>query len=239
MYKYKFKNYITLLQNYSSLVFFKAYTKFLLTYFFKFEEIKKEKKSFLNYIKKKKLFFSQDWFSKHIYYWNNIFNQNLKNEPKKILEIGCFEGMSAVFFLKKFRKSKLHIVDTFGGSKEQVGIKDFSKLKKIFLNNIKEHLKRTKVFSMTSKKFLLKSNNEKYDLIYIDGSHFYKDVYFDGTHCIELLNKDGLLVFDDYFWKFYSGKRNPINAINRFHKINKKKIKLVGITSQIFFKKII
>lgn len=238
MYKYKLKNIFSLLQNYSAIAFIKAYIQFILSYYFNYIYIKKERENFLKYIKKKDFFFTQDWFSKHVFYWNYIFDHNLKNKPKKILEIGCFEGMSAVFFLKKFKKSKLHIVDTFQGSKEQVGIKDFSSLKKIFLNNTKKNKKRIKIFTMTSKKFLLQDNNCKYDLIYIDGSHFYKDVYFDGKYCLKLLNKGGLLVFDDYFWKFYDGKKNPINAINKFYNNHKDNIKLIGITSQIFFKKI-
>jgi predicted O-methyltransferase YrrM len=39
---------------------------------------------------------------------------------------------------------------------------------------------------------------DKYDIIYIDGSHEYKDVLNDANNCWKLLNDDGIMIFDDY-----------------------------------------
>jgi energy-coupling factor transporter ATP-binding protein EcfA2 len=42
--------------------------------------------------------------------------------------------------------------------------------------------------------------NERYDFIYIDGSHVAKDVLTDACMAWPLLKQGGLLVFDDYLW---------------------------------------
>lgn len=43
-----------------------------------------------------------------------------------------------------------------------------------------------------------KENNSTFDLIYIDGSHLYKDVRNDLYEAWKVLNKDGLLLADDW-----------------------------------------
>ena len=62
---------------------------------------------FLNHIKEKKLFFSQDWFTYKISIIKNILNKYQKSYPKKILEIGSYEGLSMVFFLYLFNSSTI------------------------------------------------------------------------------------------------------------------------------------
>ncbi len=44
------------------------------------------------------------------------------------------------------------------------------------------------------------SQNEKFDLIYIDGSHKAPDVLADSVNAFHLLRVGGLLIFDDYLW---------------------------------------
>ena len=46
------------------------------------------------------------------------------------------------------------------------------------------------------------------------------------------------MLFDDYDWNFYKYGKNPINAINLFLKLNKEKIEIIYISSQVLIKKI-
>lgn len=46
-----------------------------------------------------------------------------------------------------------------------------------------------------------KNNDKTYDLIYIDGSHLFQDVYNDLFQAWEVLNKGGLLMVDDWTHK--------------------------------------
>jgi predicted O-methyltransferase YrrM len=40
-------------------------------------------------------------------------------------------------------------------------------------------------------------DGEKFDLIYIDGSHFFEEILIDAYYCIRLLNEGGVMLFDD------------------------------------------
>ena len=56
----------------------------------------------------------------------------------------------------------------------------------------------------------------------------------------EILNKEGIMICDDYFWNFYEKiQNNPCFAINEFlNKINGE-YKILKVTnSQIFIKKL-
>jgi Methyltransferase domain len=39
--------------------------------------------------------------------------------------------------------------------------------------------------------------NERYDFIYIDGSHLFENVFVDAFYCARLLNDGGFIAFDD------------------------------------------
>ena len=81
--------------------------------------------------------------------------------------------------------------------------------------------------------------NEKYDLIYIDGSHVYSDVLNDANSAINLLNKNGILIFDDFLWMHYPKiNDNPMGAIKKFLESNIKNLKILSISHQIIFQKI-
>lgn len=237
MYNYKFKNLISLFLYFNNFFFFYYYLGFCLKYLLNYNKIKTTRISFLNSVQFVKNKYTQDWFSKHTYFINIILNKNLNKKSPKILEVGSYEGLSTNFFLKKFKRSTIDIVDTFNGSDEHKGSKNLKNLKLKFTNNTKKNFKKIKIFSMKSSDFYINYPNKKYDLIYIDGSHFYKDVLIDAHNSLKMLNKNGIIIFDDYFWKFYRDKKNPKDAIDKFYRMNSNKIKLVGLTSQIFFKK--
>jgi predicted O-methyltransferase YrrM len=44
---------------------------------------------------------------------------------------------------------------------------------------------------------LLELAGRKFDLIYVDGSHLFEDVFVDFYHCRQLLRTGGIIVFDD------------------------------------------
>jgi len=46
----------------------------------------------------------------------------------------------------------------------------------------------------------LATDGERFDLIYLDGSHFGLDVLVDAAVSWQLLENGGFLVFDDYLW---------------------------------------
>jgi adenylate kinase family enzyme len=229
--KYIFKHYLSL-----KLIF--EYFKYLLVFFFLFYRIKIINNNFSTKLKKERNF-TKDWFSRNIYFWLTLFKKNnLLKKKIKILEIGTYEGFSAVFILSIIKNSHLTIVDTFKGGPEQKGVSSFSNLKKKFNNNIKKYKKRTFVYEGSSDSFF-QINKNKFDFIYIDGAHDYKSVLKDSFNSFKCLRQNGLLIFDDYFWRFYEDGKNPISAINYFLKKNKGKFKIEFLTTQLAIKKIV
>src|SRR3954467_13047437 len=61
--------------------------------------------------------FSSDWTSWHFPNWINILGSR-RYDPLRLLEIGSWEGRSALFFLNYLPHAQLCWVDTFGGNLE-------------------------------------------------------------------------------------------------------------------------
>jgi predicted O-methyltransferase YrrM len=195
--------------------------------------------------------FSNDWFTGNIPIWT----QNIKTlgqyfSPAKIkaLEIGSFEGMSALFILENFPNAQLTCVDTWEGADEHhtkdssVYIEDFSNVVvNKFDSNLKEYQGRLTKYRGTSFDFLTSIDKEiSFDLMYIDGSHDSGDVVFDAFLGFRHLNKGGIMIFDDYFWGAFYKKPldNPAGAINAFLKLKQGEYKLIAVYGQLIIQKL-
>ena len=219
-----------------------SYLKNLLVLFF----LKKKRKEFIsNYrrlIERKKITF--DFFSQNTYDWSKCLFY-LQKKKFTYLEIGSFEGNSAFFILKFFNPKIVYCCDPWlplpkrDGSDE--GYKNFEmrSVEKNFDFNLKTYKKKLRKFKCKSRVFF-KNNNTNFDLIYIDGSHFAKDVVQDCKSAWLVLNKNGVIIFDDYFWKSYDKiENNPAFAINSFLKgINGQYKVLLLSKFQLFIKKL-
>ena len=188
---------------------------------------------------KEKYFDHGDWFIHKAPLIIDYFNNINKNDIIEILEIGSWEGRSACFFINYFKNSTLTCVDTWEGSPEHFDndIPDLNSVEKNFDKNVFEFQNRIIKHKMRSKMFF-EANKLKFDFIYIDGSHYYDDVLNDAQEGFKVLKKNSYMLFDDYDWNFYKYGKNPINAINLFLKLNKEKIEIIYISSQVLIKKI-
>ena len=198
-------------------------------------EISKQKKLNQFYIKNFQI--SVDWFSSQSYFFKHFMIKLVKNF--KYLEIGSFEGNSAIFVSSNFPKSKITCVDPWLNYEENKNI-NLPNVEKIFDKNIK-NFKNIKKIKKTSENFFI-SNREKYNFIYIDGYHKYEYVLNDCLSSWKILLPGGFLVCDDYIWDYYKKdvKLNPCFAINEFLKIKNKEAKVLLVSnSQIFIKKLI
>jgi len=194
-------------------------------------KIKNEKKKYKIILSKKII--SNDYFSSSAFYFYNL----LKKLPKnfKYLEIGSYEGNSALYVSTNFPDSNVTCVDLWKGVEEYEG-KDFNIIEKNFDLNLKGLSNINKIKS-SSDVFFTK-NTSTYDFIYIDGNHKFDYVLRDCENAWRFLNDGGFLVCDDYIWHYYKDIRlNPCFAVNKFLKKNIVKILLVS-NSQIFFQKI-
>src|SRR5262249_32758673 len=61
--------------------------------------------------------FSTDWAGNHFFYWAELLHP-LREKPIRILEIGSWEGRSALFFLNYLPRSRIVCIDPFEGNVE-------------------------------------------------------------------------------------------------------------------------
>ena len=111
----------------------------------------------------------------------------------------------------------------------------------IIKKNINEFSNIVETFKGTSDSFFL-NHKEKYDVIYIDGSHEADQVYKDIKNSWKILNINGVLICDDYFYgNIYKNPDNvPSIAINKFvnELLENNSVGILCVNnSQIFLKK--
>jgi len=199
----------------------------------KFNYLIKHEKTFLF---KKYKFKEPDWFSNNIPLWNWILTNYKLKKKINYLEIGVFEGHSLFFIYEKLRNINITAVDPYKAYSE---IEPFLKNKinfvfKSFKKNIKKFKVKVDFFKIKSSKFF-KINKKKFDIIYIDGSHFYLDVLKDLRNSLNIINNEGIIILDDFSWNFYDKiYENPIGGILPI--LKNKKIEVMAITNQIYIK---
>jgi SAM-dependent methyltransferase len=185
--------------------------------------------------------FNTSWFSGTAYHWNQLFLEfDLYKKSINILEIGSFEGQSTLFFLKKFKNSKISCVDPWINYDQNTQYK-FENIENQFDKNISTYKDRVIKFKMFSDQFFdQKLNNDMYDIIYVDGDHHFKSVYKDLINSFEVLKVNGLMIIDDFLaYNFYKENlnENPFGAVIVFLNKHKKNIKFIKLTNQLVIQK--
>jgi hypothetical protein len=153
----------------------------------------------------------------------------------RVLEIGSFEGYSTNIFNLILTSPEIFCVDPWIPYSDNPNF-NFNKIENSFDMNVKKlNVKKFKMFSSD----FFKKNTKTFDLIYIDGSHRAEDVFNDALESYDVLNKGGILFFDDFLGPQRFDNNGAIDGIALFlRKINYNKLKLIFINSQIAFLKI-
>ena len=178
---------------------------------------------------------TKKWFTNNLYFLSkNLSTFKIKN----LLEIGSYEGRSAIFFANIFQDSKISCVDTWSGSDEHENI-NFKSIEDNFDQNtkfLKDNQSLSK-FKMTSDTFF-NQNTTKFDFVYVDGDHSRDQVLKDLKNSWSVLNNNGFLLVDDYMWWFYKDlNNNPAYSVNKFIKEYSNQIKKMTIWHQVLIQK--
>jgi len=198
--------------------------------------------------------FTKNWFTdvKSPNVWTKFIPLLLPNP--KVLEIGSFEGKSAVWIIDNLLgdKGNLVCIDAWKGSEEHKN-EDMKAVEHRFDHNIalaiknklwKEEneicpqsvikIKNTSVKGM----FLIAPKcYEYFDFIYIDGDHNASSIITDACIAWNLLKPNGILVFDDYEWTCNELLCRPALAIDAFCNLFFKDIEILHKGWQVIIKK--
>lgn len=184
--------------------------------------------------------FSNDWFCGNIPHWLAAFHKyKLFDKDLEALEIGSWEGLSSRFILETLPRARLTCVDTWAGADEHQG-RPLNTIEDNFDANLLPFASRLCKFKGTSFNYFSTQQERRaqFDLIYIDGSHHSDDVIIDAVKGFEQLKTGGLMIFDDYLWRFYRRSiDNPAAAINSFLRLKAGCCEIVSVYAQVILRK--
>jgi predicted O-methyltransferase YrrM len=143
----------------------------------------------------------------------------------RMLEVGCYEGMTTNLMHKMFPSNEIFSVDFWQSYNENISGYpwhfDGDKTEQRFIDNTKAIPKSLhRVLKGDSHKILPAliedpELNNSFGFIYVDGDHTANGVYQDAVHSWKLLAKNGILLFDDYGLKPEAGDV-PMPGIDKF-----------------------
>ncbi|TGQ66724.1 hypothetical protein EN829_018920 [Mesorhizobium sp. M00.F.Ca.ET.186.01.1.1] len=154
---------------------------------------------------------STDWTSRFFSLWASLL-QSRRGEALDVLEIGSWEGRSAIFFLNYLGKCRLTCIDTFSGSPEHALRNKWSDqlahMEQRFDSNLAEFGERVEKIKSPSSRALahLITSERRFDLVYVDGSHHSADVQLDAVLSWPMVRDGGIVIFDDYEWTFFANE---------------------------------
>jgi predicted O-methyltransferase YrrM len=146
--------------------------------------------------------YSQRWFlGSEIQ--NSLINFLDKSKENKILEIGCFEGLSSVFFADNFLdnpNSTLTCVDPFlniDNNDHRIFLQNNEEMNFDYNISICKNADKITIHKITSDIFF-ENNTQEYNFIYIDGCHEPEFIKRDMENSFNFLEKNGIMWMDDY-----------------------------------------
>jgi predicted O-methyltransferase YrrM len=184
--------------------------------------------------------YTSDWTSGNFTLWRRNLAP-LRAEPLRILEIGSWEGRSALFFLNFFTASTIVCIDTFSGNPEEREV--YGSLAAImagvegrFDRNLAAFGDRAEKIKSPSGPALerLRAQGRRFDLAYIDGNHRRDEVMADSMGVWQLLDVGGVVIWDDYEWgQGLAPAERPQPAIDEFLAMHEGSYRLLAKTYQV------
>lgn len=177
--------------------------------------------------------FTTNWFKRDKKErWRKYFAKLPEALPVQMLEIGSYEGRSAVFFCKTLgERLRLDTVDPFVSPE----IRD-----RFFQNT--QQWRRSGVithYAMYSGQALaeLLAAGRQYDAINVDGSHEALNVLYDGAMALRLVKVGGVICFDDYRWNSADTIEPPKTVIDLLCRVHAPFIKVTAKSNQLWLRK--
>lgn len=170
--------------------------------------------------------FTSDWTSWNFPNWAKLLRHH-RGRHIRVLEIGSWEGRSALFFLNFLPRAHLTCIDTFGGGLEhRKHAARSDKMTRILRNVERRFNANTRTFKKRLEKLKARSadalaklgvEGHRFDVAYIDGGHLAVEAYSDAALTWPLMVRGSIVIFDDYQYNLTDKPMdNPAPGIDAF-----------------------
>ena len=165
-----------------------------------------------------------------------FLNEIRIKKPKFFLEVGVFHGVTArnvcellyqihkdefryigldLFEKNDENKSEIIPNTSFSNPFKQIYFKYIKRQDPYSIEAVRELLKKfsknVDLITGNSNKVLKKIDMSKIDYVFLDGGHDYETVKNDLNNCIEVVNKNGTILCDDYNLSYAPGVKKAID----------------------------
>lgn len=192
--------------------------------------------------------FRDDWTSWHFPNWLRLLAP-YRGRPSRMLEIGSWEGRSALFFLNYLPQMQLTCIDTFAGGQEHQEAAAADEQEAVLLRSLERRFdanlgafmdRLEKIKSPSADALIaLALADRRFELAYIDGGHRAREVYADCALTWPLIVSGGLVIIDDYQWsQMPDPMDNPKPGVDAFLKSIEGQYRMVHDDYQIAIAKL-
>ncbi|MGE0668755.1 MAG: class I SAM-dependent methyltransferase [Sphingomonadales bacterium] len=184
--------------------------------------------------------FSTDWFTSRLCHWLDMFERYPLPAGAEILEIGSWEGMSTLFMLSTWPDARITCVDTWEGGWVYRGTPQARDSEGRFDAHTARFADRITKFRGTSAAYFdAAAARDRFDFVYVDGSHGYADVLGDAFAGFEALKPGGIMLFDDYLMAPRDGVQDcPGPAVNRMLREKRGQYRVIAANWQLAIRKL-
>ncbi|KAF8530790.1 nucleotide-diphospho-sugar transferase [Gautieria morchelliformis] len=196
---------------------------------------------------------SQDWFTHNIPTWEPLIESLLSSlapgRAPRALEVGSWEGRSAVYLLSKLCSSPASLlvcIDHFDLLRTVAGRERHARV----LHNLRltgSPFRLIDEFSVPGLMTLLQEevtsppSSAGFDFVYIDGSHEADDTFLDAELAWRLARPGALFILDDYEWdkEPFPSIHHPARGIDTFLELHAGQFNLLHKGYQVILRKIV
>jgi len=189
--------------------------------------------------------YTTKWHLNHQKNWSRILAP-LIGKPVQALEIGSFEGRSAVWTLENILThpdSTLVCIDPHKYEETGLGVPSVAerldRAAELFKKNTAPFADKLTHISEPSASAIQKLD-QQFDMIYIDGAHGAAAVLVDSCLCWTKLKVGGYMIWDDYLWgvKNKPAYTKPKIAIDGFGACFRPFLEILEIGKQVIVRKV-
>lgn len=172
--------------------------------------------------------FTTEWTSRNIPHWQAVLDA-LPKAPH-ILELGTWEGRTAIMLANYLPDSRITCVDGFKFGSERRFDSNIRKLRRRI-----EKVKANTIPAL----YNLISASRRYDLVYVDASHERDLTLIDALLSWKILNVGGFMIFDDYGMndEGMDDEERPGTAIDTFLQLQGHHLEILHREYQVVVKK--